>query len=163
MTTVDTRKSAFRPLRLATLDDLIAEVDRLVAADHAGTLRQTGNWTLGQALGHVAGWIDFGFEGYPPEMRPPWIVKLIVRIQRRRFLDRPMQRGFRIPGTSQGTWCTEVLTTDDGAGRLRRAVGRLRAGAPPHPSPIFGPFTQDECIRGTLRHAELHLGYFTTG
>ena len=34
-----------RKLRFHSIDDLLADVDRIVAAEKAGTLRRTGNWT----------------------------------------------------------------------------------------------------------------------
>ena len=40
-----------RVLRFESIDQVLAEVDRLAAAERAGRLRRLGDWTLGQALG----------------------------------------------------------------------------------------------------------------
>ena len=55
---VATDKAERRSLEFATVADLRREIDRLVAADNAGTLRTTGNWSAGQVFQHVG--IDKG-------------------------------------------------------------------------------------------------------
>lgn len=156
---VDPKVVEFRLLKLGSLDDLLTEVDRLVAADRAGTLRRTGNWTLGQAMGHLAGWINYSYDGFPPQMTPPWFIKLIIGMMKQKYLTTSMPRGVRIPKVEGGTMQTELLSTDEGADRLRKAVERLRASHPLHPSPAFGALSHEDWIRLNLRHAELHFGY----
>lgn len=57
---VDTKKVAGRRmLRFESLDQVIADVDRLVEAERAGRLTRLGNWTLGQTLGHLAAWAEY--------------------------------------------------------------------------------------------------------
>ena len=156
---VETKKAEFRSLRLRTLNDLRAEIDRLVQADAQGGLRTSGNWTLGQAFGHIASWINFSYDGYPPSVRPPWFVKLYFSLQRSKIGVTPMPRGLRIPKMAGGTLGTEPLSTTEGAARLGAAVDRLEAGCPTQASPIFGVLTHEKWIAMNLRHAELHLGY----
>ncbi len=48
---------------LKSIDEVLADVDRLVAAAHAGTLQQIGNWTPGQVMAHLAAWIEYGYDG----------------------------------------------------------------------------------------------------
>jgi hypothetical protein len=156
---VDTARSAeHRKLRFSSLDELRAEVDRIVAADQAGTLRRTGNWSTVQLLGHLAAWINFGWDGYP--MKVPWFVRWIVRLSKAKYLRDGMPRGVRIPSAEAGTYGTEELSTHEGADRLRKALDRLKRGEPPKfESPAFGVMPHEERIALNLRHAELHLGY----
>ena len=57
---VDTGKvPGRRPLRFESIDQVLAEVDRLVEAERAGQLKRLGNWTLGQVLGHLAVWAEY--------------------------------------------------------------------------------------------------------
>lgn len=158
---VDTRRSAGRrPVRLASLDDLAAEIDRVERAARAGRLRVAGNWTAGRTLGHLAAWIGFGYDGYPSAMRPPLPLRLAGRLMKRRMLRGAMPAGVRFPGVSGGTYATDQLPFDEGLARMRRALELLRSGqAPPHPSPMFGAWTHDEFVRINLRHAELHLSF----
>lgn len=150
----------FRAVRLNSAKEVIAEAERIVASERAGTLRITGNWTVGQTFGHIATWIEFALDGYPPDVKPPALVKFVLRtFMKKKFLRGPMPRGVRIPGMPQGTLGTEPMTTEDGLARLRRAWERLSTTAPTVANPIFGVVPHDEWIAMNLRHTELHFGY----
>lgn len=148
-----------RKLRFQSLDELSSEIDRIVSADAAGRLRTTGNWTAGQVFGHLASWINYGWDGYPFPT-PPWFVRFFLKFMRKKYLRDGMPAGVKIPKADGGTYGTERLTTTDGAERLRKALQRLRNGEEPrHQSPAFGPMSYEERIALNLRHAELHLGF----
>jgi len=133
-------------------------MERIIAAERAGTLRAAGNWTAGQTFGHLAAWIEYSYEGYP--FNVPWFIRIIVRLMKKRFLTKTMSRGVRLPGTKDGTYGTEPMTTEEGARRLRSALDRLDCREPAlYPSPALGTLTPDELIALHLRHAELHLGF----
>jgi hypothetical protein len=149
----------FRTLKFTSLDDIRREAERIAAAERAGALRRSGNWTAGQTFGHLAAWIDFAFDGYPPQIRPPWFVRALAPLAKGRFLSKPLPRGFRIPKVEGGTVATEPLTLDEGLSRLTAALDRLERSAPTHPNPVFGPLTHEQWKQAHLRHAELHLGY----
>lgn len=155
---IDTRIAERRALHFETIDDVLADVDRIVAAERAGTLRRTGNWTTGQTFGHLAAWINYAYEGYP--MRVPWFIRWIIRRRLKAMLQAGMDAGLRIPNTEAGTYGVDVLSTDEGANRLRTALERLKRGEPAKfDSPAFGPATLEERVRLNLRHAELHLSF----
>jgi hypothetical protein len=159
---VDTGKvSGRRTPRFANLDEVLADVAKLVAADREGRLVRVGNWTLGQALGHLAAWIGYGFDG--PPTRPPWFVKLILRTRKSRYINHALPAGVHIPRVEGGTFATVRMTTDEGVEKYRQAIERLRAGCPEKPSVIFGRLTHEEWIRLNCRHAELHLSFFRCG
>lgn len=148
----------WRQLQFRTIDDALADAATLVAAARTDTLRSIGNWTLGQAFGHVAAWAAYPYEGYP--MRPPWFVRLFGRLLKRRLLGGRLPRGYRLPGVEGGTFATEVLSTEEGHARLQRAFERLRVTAPSMPNPVFGRLSHGEWITLNLGHAALHQGYF---
>ena len=149
-----------RPLHFATVADALAEADRLAAADHCGLLEQRGNWTLGQALGHLATWANFAIDGYPPEVAHlPLLVRVIGRLLRNRVIRGPMMSGMRIGRLPNGTLATDVLPTDEGLRRFRAAYERLAIATPIPSNPAFGPLTHQQWIDLNLRHAELHLGF----
>lgn len=151
-------RPARRRLRLATLDDLLAEIDRIVAADRAGTLRSAGNWTAGQVFGHLAAWTNYAYEGYP--MRVPWFIRILIRMKLKSYLRDGMPAGVRLPNVAAGTYGVDVLPIDEGAQRLRAAVRRLQNGEPSnYDSPAFGRLTLEDRIALNLRHAELHLSH----
>ncbi len=148
-----------RQLRFDSIDELLAEVDRIVAADGEGQLETLGSWTPGQILGHVAAWIEYGYDGFPMKP-PPWIIRLILRMQVKKYLRRGMPSGVRIPKVPQGTYGIEDMPTEEAAGRLRVAADRLKRGeAAKYDSPAFGPMSREQRVQLNLRHAELHLSF----
>lgn len=160
-TNVDTKHAERRQLRFESIDDVRREIDRIVAAEQAGTLRITGNWSPGQAFGHLASWINYGWDGYPPELQPNWIVRLLLRRLVKRIAHDGYPAGSRIPRIAEGTFATQVFTTEDGARRLRDALDRLERREPVQfHSPAFGQVSDDVRIAMQLRHAELHLSFF---
>jgi len=155
---VNTKSAQHRKLRLNNIADLRAELARTVAAENAGTLRTTGSWTVGQTFNHLATWINFGYDGFPSELRPPLVVKIALKLLKGRFLRSGLPRGVKIGKISGGTLGIEPTSTSDGLARLNTTLDRAKKSPPAYPSPVFGMMSHDEYIRGTLRHAELHLG-----
>lgn len=156
-TAIDTAKAEHRALRFNTINEVLAEIDRIAAAERAGKLRSSGNWSAGQTFGHLAAWINYAYEGYPT--KPPWIIKLILKFQKNKFMRGPLPRGVRIPGSPDGTYGVEPLSTQEGHDRVVRALNRLKAAPPAGPNVIFGPLSHQEWMTMHQRHAELHLGY----
>lgn len=150
-----------RELHFANLDEVIAEMDRIASADREGRLRQLGNWSAGTIFGHLATWIDYSFEGFPPKLNPPWIIRFILKFQKSKFMKGPMPRGVKIPGIEGGTFATEAVPLEEGVRHLHSSLERLKREKPTQPSVLFGEMTHEEWIKGTLRHAELHMSYLT--
>lgn len=146
-----------RTLTFTTLTQALDEAERLAECERRGALRRLGNWSTGQIFGHIAWWIDEGFDGHG--FRPPWWLRLIGPLLKRRMTERRAAPGFRLPGVSAGTLGTEDLPLEEGLDRLRRAIARLQAGAPTMPDPTLGRMTHEQWIKLHLRHAELHLGF----
>jgi len=148
-----------RALRFNSIDDVLKDIDAIVAAEQAGTLRQLGNWTPGQILGHLAAWTNYSYDGYPFKP-PPWFIRIILRMKVKKYLRDGMPAGVRIPGVANGTFGTEPFSTTEGAERLRRAIRRLQSSEPAlHDSPAFGAMSHADRIQLNLRHAELHLSF----
>ncbi len=159
---LDTSKVANRRKpRFNSIDDLRAEIERIVAADEAGQLRLAGNWTAGQVLGHLAAWINYAYDGFPVK-QAPWFIRVYLRMKLKSYLRDKMPAGVKIPGVEGGTTGIELLTTADAAAKLRRALDRLASNEPaPHNSPAFGKLDHEQSIALNLRHAELHLSFLT--
>lgn len=158
MALVDTAAAERRELRFNSIDDALAEIDRIVQADQHGTLRRTGNWTAGRVFGHLAAWIDYGYTGYP--MRVPWFIRMLIRRKKDTYIRDGMKAGVRIPRTPDGTYGTDDMPTTQGAQRLRQSLERLKRGEPAtYESPAFGPMSHADRIALNLRHAELHLSF----
>lgn len=148
-----------RQLRFQSPDDVLADIEKIVAAEKAGKLRTSGNWTAGQAFGHVAAWINYAYEGYPMDP-PPWIIRVILGFLKGRYLKKGMPTGVRIPKVKNGTFATEVLSIDEGAAQLRKAIARLKSSEPAKfKSPAWSDMPDSERIALNLRHAEFHLSF----
>src|SRR5262245_4304541 len=120
---VDTGKvTTRRILHFESIDQMMAEVDRLVAAERAGQLNHVGNWTLGQILGHLAVWSEFAYTEMP--LNPPFFVKWILWFSKNSFLYKPMRAGVKIPHCPGGTLGTAPMTVDEGLARLQKVVER---------------------------------------
>ena len=157
---INTKKAQRRNLRFGSIDEAIAEIDRIVAAEKAGRLRATGNWSAGQVFNHVATWLNFSWNGFPPQVNPPWFVCAILRLMKKRYIHKPTHAGVKIPGLPGGTLGTEPISTEDGARNLKAALLRLKNGEPAKfHSPAFGPMTEDDRMQFQLRHCELHMGF----
>ena len=157
MTTVN--PPARRTLHFDTVDEVVADVNTLAAADRAAKLNCRGNWTFGQILNHLATWVDYSFDGVP--MKIPFAVKLLLRPMKKRFLTNPMKPGSRIPRVQGGTLAIDVVPTAEALEHFYRSFDRLARNAPAVPHIVFGPMTHDEWIAQHLRHSELHLSFLS--
>lgn len=157
---INTKKAPRRNLRFGSIDEALVEIDRIVAAERAGTLRATGNWGAGQIFNHIATWLNFTWDGFPPSVNPPWVIRAILRMMRNRYIHKPTHAGVKIPGLPGGTLGFEPIGTEEGARNLKAALLRLKYGEPAKfQSPAFGPMTEDERREFQLRHCELHMGF----
>jgi hypothetical protein len=143
---VDTGKVAGRrSLRFESTDQVMAEVDRLVEAEHAGRLKRLGNWTLGQALGHLSVWGR-------------------VQLHGRAHQGPVLPQMDAAAAETEISECADAGRREDSGRRGRnvgdRAMDRLKSEAPTALNVIFGPLSHEEWIAINLRHAELHLGFF---
>jgi hypothetical protein len=103
-TPVDTAElSARRVLHFDSLDEMLAEVDRLVEAERHGSLKRLGNWTLGQTLGHLASWTEYGYDGYPP-LRVPFFIRWMLRLLKRTYCTSPCGPAPRFRACREARW-----------------------------------------------------------
>lgn len=158
-TLIDTSRADRRKLRFESIDEILKDIDRIEAADKAGTLRRTGNWTAGQVFAHLAAWINYAYDGFPMG-KPPWIIRAILRMMLRGMLKNGMPSGRHIPKVPGGTFGADAVSTEEGATRLRAALRRLASNeAAPHESPAFGKLNYEDRVKLNMRHAELHMGF----
>ena len=152
-----------RVLRFETVAEAIAEAEQLVRAEQAGRLRSAGTWSLGKTLGHLATWARYAHEGYPPALRPPWVVRVILRMMKGKIIREGLRPGVRLRGIPGGTTGLEEMSSQEGLDQFRAAMERLERERPPAENPVFGPMTHAQWIGLNLRHAELHLGFLDPG
>lgn len=149
-----------RKVRFENVVDAVGNAEALAEAERRGALRAVGNWTLGQAIGHVAAWANYAFDGYPAMPRPPWFVRVLVPVFKNYFLNKGLPAGAKLGKVPGGTFGIEPMDTDRAIGELRAAFERLDRQAPPGSHPLLGAMTHDDWIKLNLRHAELHFSFF---
>ena len=158
---IDTRRvTDRRSLRFESLEEAVRDAEALAAAEGRGALRATGNWRLGQAIGHLAFWARLPFDGYPGIPQPPWLLRRLAPLFKSRFLNKGLPAGTRFPRVADGTFGVAQLPTVEALDQLRAAFGRLAKESPSGPNPVLGPLTHEEWIKLNVRHAELHLSFF---
>jgi Protein of unknown function (DUF1569) len=144
-----------RELHFANLDEMLADAEMLAAAPR---VKQLGNWTLGQALGHLANAMDMAVDG--AKIRPPWLIGLMGRMFKKQVLKK-MGPGYNLPpNVAKDLIPLPSLTTAEGIVMFRTGVRRLKATPDRAPSPFLGRLTREESDRLQCSHAELHLSFF---
>lgn len=160
-TPVNTKKVADRrDLHFFSASQVLSDASKLIEAEAKGKLRPLGNWTLGQAFGHIAAFVKYGYDGYPPDMpSPPWVVRIILPLFKKQFLKK-LPVGMKMPKVPGGTYGIEKITSTEGLEMLRAAFTRLDSQPLHKPNPVFGNFTPDDWKQLHFRHAELHLSFY---
>ncbi len=155
-TAIDTAKvTGRRQLRFNSLDDILADVDRLARAREIQTL---GNWSAGQVLQHLATSLNKSIDGY--ENPVPAILRIPLRLfMKRTFLTKPLSSGFKLPPKAQTEMWSGAATLPEGVEALRRAIARLRSETHREPHPVIGALTVDEWNQFHCRHCEMHLSF----
>jgi hypothetical protein len=155
-----TKVSNRRVVRYNTFDELLADAERLVQLNGEGKVRPLGNMSLGQALGHLALWMQASIDGIPDDLRPPAPVKLLARLFKGIVLSKGLRPGFKLPTDAASKLIPPAgYSASDGFNALSAACARLRREHRRVPSPLFGPMSEYEWERLHLRHAELHLSF----
>ncbi len=155
---INTKTATRRQIAYATLDEIVADAERLVAANAT----TTGNWSLGKILEHLATVLDKAVDGF--ENQPPLPVRLVGRwFLKKKFLRDGMPAGFQLKGGIAKEILPDETDVQQALDHLRRSAERLKN----HPGdvlhPFFGPMTHEEILKINCRHAELHMSFVKEG
>ncbi len=148
-----------RPLSFDALDAVVADARALLQSGYT----KAGNWSLGQACGHLAAFVRYPLDGFPRLPAPirvaMWAFRNTVGPGQKRKV---LAAGAMPAGMPTLTQTVPPAGADDAAGVREYAeqIERLKAFAgTPHPSPYLGPLTRDELVRATCIHAAHHLSF----
>jgi hypothetical protein len=142
-----------RELNLRTIDDCIAELDRL---EKSGCTPQ-GNWDFAQVCNHLSFFIEGGLDGY--KFKVPWIFKALFgkMVLKRILTQRKMKSGQFTP--------QKPLPEPGGdpkaaASRLRTALIITRDHQGDFvPSPFFGYLTPEQARDLAVIHCAHHFAF----
>src|SRR5437763_9717978 len=149
-TTVDTRRVApRRRVRLQTIDDLVAEVDRVAAAAAAGKVRPLGNWSPAQVLWHIGRLVELSFDGFPFRYRrgPAWIARLFRLLAWRRLIALAFRPGFKNPPEAATLEPDPPVSLAAAAAYLKQQAARiLRGDQMTQECSVEGPYTHEQWV-----------------
>jgi hypothetical protein len=156
---IDTRAvHGRRKLHFESLDDMVADAEKLVASPDTKML---GNWPLSQLLTHLTTAINGSIDGI--SARAPWFIRLAAPLFKRRLLTRGMSAGFRLPKKVEPAFFPAADSPQQALDQFRAAVRRTRTEQMTARHPVLGKLTHDEWTRLHLRHGELHLSFAVPG
>ncbi len=143
-----------RQLRFTSLDEVLAEAGRLVAASDT---KMRGNWSLARLLAHLASTIDASIDGI--SFRVPLWLRWLGPLFKQRAIRSRMPTGFRLPAEAEARAFPEVESSQAALEMLHRAIARLQNERMTARHPVLGKLSHDQWCQIHLRHAELHLGF----
>ncbi|MBY0525553.1 MAG: DUF1569 domain-containing protein [Gemmataceae bacterium] len=151
-----------RNVRFASYAELGEEVERVVRADEAGTLRTTGNWTAAQVLDHIGKTMQFSFDGFP--FAAPLPVRMIAGVLKRvmwnKTLNLMFKPGFQLPPSAAPMLPGNDANLSDAAALVRSQIQRIQQGEPmTAKSPLLGMLSNAQWMEIHLRHAAVHLNF----
>ena len=148
-----------RELRFDNLDAAIADAEAMLSRGYD----RAGKWSLGQATGHLANWLTYQLDGFPPL---PFFLKPIFWVVRNtsatKMLDKviseqKMQEAAPTAPTSIPGTGVDDRTEVEG---YKTAVSRwVNHSGPYIPSPLFGEQTKERLMALHLVHAAHHLSF----
>ncbi|MFG0257891.1 MAG: DUF1569 domain-containing protein [Phycisphaerales bacterium JB043] len=161
--TINTKTAPHRELTFNSPQEILDELDLLEAANNAGTLVHSGNWSPGQILEHCAKLPLMGLDG--PLFKGPLLIRLLLKFPpiRKKALNGEMSRGIQLKGPpAKALVPPDTTTFEQGLSNMRAQLKRLINGETmTHPSAIFGPLTHDQWIALNNKHCAMHFGFMS--
>lgn len=144
-----------RDLSFQTLDDIVADAEKLVASSKTRTI---GNWPLEKLIMHLSQTIHNSIDGF--QSKAPLWIRLVIPLFKGRVLKaKKMNPGINLPKETEVIAFPEVASLQDALDDLRRAVARTKTVRMEAVHPAFGKMTHEEWNTFHLRHSEMHLSF----
>lgn len=154
MTVKTAKVTGRRELHFESLDDILHDAEHLASVE----TKELGNWSKGQIFKHLAIVKNLAIDG--STYRPPWFIRWIAKMMKKRFLTKTMRPGFQLPKKAMPIFAPpDDVSTEEGLAALREAIARLKSTDERAPNMIFGKMTVDEYTQLHCRHSELHLSF----
>ena len=150
---------ARRDLTFADFDDVIGDANALL---RTGSTR-VGRWDLAQTCGHLAEWLHYPVDGFPPMPAPARLLMALLRNTVGPRLLRKTLSTQALP--SRSPTIPQSVPAEGGdaraaVDRLAEAIERFRRHEGPYrPSPLFGAMDRATTTRLQLIHCAHHLGH----
>lgn len=143
-----------RQLKLATLDDILAEARRVAGQPDTAS---RGTWTPAQNIWHVGRLIKAGVEGYP--VKVPFLLKLIGPLLKKQFTNKGFTPGIKLPSQAADHMVAPADTTIEQAmAMIESAIQNAKDKGFLPKNPMMGRMTPQQWVDLHCRHAEMHFG-----
>lgn len=144
-----------RELALGSLDEVIAEVERLAAQQ----VTTTGKHDFPQIVRHLA-LSNNMMTGRIAAPRPPLLMRLLLPLIRPSILKGSVKPGIRLPADAEAVfWSEEDISVADAVAMLKDSIEYYQKHGPLPVHPIFGKATREQLDRLTCNHAAMHLSF----
>ncbi|EMI55794.1 DUF1569 domain-containing protein [Rhodopirellula sallentina] len=144
-----------RSLHFDTLNDAMAEAERLAATD----VVTTGSYSFGQILDHLGRTLRMATGDIDPP-KVPLLLKLFGPLVRGRIIKGPAKPGFKLPSVLQDYfWSQDDIPVDSALSDLKSAHQRFAGMQEVPRNPMFGKLSHEQTEQLQCRHFELHLGF----
>ncbi|WP_422932009.1 DUF1569 domain-containing protein [Singulisphaera sp. PoT] len=148
-----------RELDFREFDAVLHDVDSLAA----GGYDRVGNWDLAQTCKHLADWMRYPLDGFPPAPLPIRLMLALVRNTVAPRMFRKVLEQRTMPGGSP-TLPASVpppgIDESAAIAELRQAIARFRNHEGPfHPSPLLGELDAETSKQAQLIHCAHHLSF----
>ena len=144
-----------RELALNSLDEVVAEVERLVM----GEVVTTGKHSFPQIVRHLALSNDM-MTGRIAPPKLPLLMRLMLPLIRSAILRGPVKPGVKLPSSAEKVfWSDKEISINDAIAMLKDSVRYYQQNGPLPVHPIFGKATREQLDGLTCGHASMHLSF----
>lgn len=148
-------KAERRSVSFQSLDDILADVERLAA----GKVRTTGQHSFSQIVRHLALANDM-VTGKIVAPKPPLILRILLPFIRSSILKGPVKPGIKLPAKAETLfWPKDEMSVAEAVESLRVSIENYKKKGPLPVHPIFGKATREQIDNLTLSHAAMHLSF----
>ena len=143
-----------RELSFASLDDAVADVERLAG----GQVRTTGNHSFGQIIEHLARTHDMA-TGKLEAPRPPLFIRLLMPLIKSSII-KDVKPGYKLPPKAEAFfWPDQEFDVQEALAHLKESVERFNSVGPLPKHPIFGKLSIEKSTQLNCKHCAMHLSF----
>ena len=144
-----------RELQFDSLDQVIAEIERLAS----GEFKTTGNHTFAQIVNHLATTLDAA-SGRKQVTGVPFHMRMMATIFKPLLLSGPVKPGFKLPEDAEKFfWSTEDLSLDEQVAYFHDAMQYFSSLETYPKHPVFGKLNPTKSLKLQCGHCAMHLGF----
>lgn len=144
-----------RELNFNSLDDAIAEIERLAQ----GEVRTTGKHTFGQIVEHLARSCEMS-AGKIVGPKPPLMMRIMMPFIKGMVLNGSAKPGFKLPSKAEAFfWPEGDVDVQQALAHFKESVEYYKTNGPLEVHPVFGKATREQIDNLNITHSSMHLSF----